>query len=215
MRAVLQSQRLVGRGVKVPASIDWTELMKTKLARFNPWPAETKEIIAKTHDIEVGYASFTDDQTIVVNGNEYQADHIIIATGQRPHRLDIPGKELLHNSTDVLSLQRLPEEVAFIGAGYVSMELATLLAAAGARVTIIDHSDQPLRAFPHQVVRTIIEEMTKRGIKFVYNTNVESVQKRVMISSLKLMVMRYKLNMSLMRLVGSLILTSLIWQLLV
>ena len=47
-RVVLQSQQLQGRGIKQAASIDWRELMATKLNRFNSWPEETKAIIAKS-----------------------------------------------------------------------------------------------------------------------------------------------------------------------
>lgn len=43
-RVVLQSQQLQGRGIKQAASIDWRELMATKLNRFNSWPEETKAI---------------------------------------------------------------------------------------------------------------------------------------------------------------------------
>lgn len=176
VRAALQANRLVGRGIKAPIQVDWQQLMQAKLNRFNPWPAETKEIIEKSHDVEVGYAKFLDDQTVEVNGHQYQAANIVIATGQTPHRLAIPGQELLHNSTDVLSLESLPSRVTLIGAGYVALELATLLAAAGAEVTVIDHSDRPLRSFPQGAVQTVIKEMTARGINFIYNTTVTAVK---------------------------------------
>jgi glutathione reductase (NADPH) len=68
-------------GISQPAKLDWEALMQTKLKRFDPWPGETRDIIKKNHDIEDGYASFVDNQTISVNGHQYQADHIIIATG--------------------------------------------------------------------------------------------------------------------------------------
>lgn len=179
VRVALQANRLLGRGIKNRVLIDWQQLMKTKLDRFNPWPAETKEIIEKSHDVESGYAQFIDNHTIEVNTHRYQANNIIIATGQRPNQLAIPGQELLHNSTDVLSLKHLPKRVAFIGAGYVAMELATLLSAAGAKVTIIDHSDQPLRGFPQSAVQTVVKEMQSRGIDFLYNTNVKEAKKQV------------------------------------
>ena len=151
VRNVLQSQQLVGKGVSHPATLDWHQLMQTKLDRFNPWPEETKEIIAQSHTVESGYAEFVDDHTVKVNGNTYQADHIIIATGQAPNILDIPGKENLHTSFDVLSLKELPQRMTFIGAGFVSLELATLVAAAGAHVTVVVHSDRVLREFPSLV----------------------------------------------------------------
>ena len=92
-RTVLQSQQLLGRGISQPATLDWQALMQTKLNRFDPWPAETREIIKKSHDVEDGYAHFVDNHTVMVNGRQYQANHIIIATGQTPNILDIPGNE--------------------------------------------------------------------------------------------------------------------------
>ena len=175
VRNVLQSQQLVGKGVSHPATLDWHQLMQTKLDRFNPWPEETKEIIAQSHTVESGYAEFVDDHTVKVNGNTYQADHIIIATGQTPNILDIPGKENLHTSFDVLSLKELPQRMTFIGAGFVSLELATLVAAAGAHVTVVVHSDRVLREFPQADCDVLVQAMQDRGIQFKFNTNTKAL----------------------------------------
>lgn len=176
-RAVLRTQQLLGHGVGKAAVLDWQQLMQTKLDRFTPWPEETRQIIAKSHDVEHGYAQFIDPQTIEVNGHQYQADKVIIATGQRPHRLAIPGAEFTHNSTDVLSLASLPRRVVFIGAGYVSLELATLLGAAGAEVTVVNHSARALKAFPEAKAAEVVDQMKKRGIRFRFNTGVMKVAK--------------------------------------
>lgn len=176
VRNALQSQQLVGRGISQPAKLDWSQLMQTKLARFNPWPAETKAIIEKNHDVEAGYAQFIDQQTIAVNDHEYQAKRIVIATGQHPHHLAIPGSDLAHTSTDVLSLTKLPKRVAIIGAGYVAMEMATLLGAAGADVTMLVRSDRALRGFAQADAASVVDAMQKRGIDFRFNTNAQSIQ---------------------------------------
>lgn len=174
-RTVLQSQQLLGRGISQPAKLDWEALMQTKLKRFDPWPGETRDIIKKSHDIEDGYASFVDNHTISVNGHQYQADHIIIATGQTPNILDIPGKEYLHTSYDLLSLKELPQRITIIGAGFVGLELATLVAAAGAEVTIVVHSDRVLREFTKAEDEALVNAMKQRGIKFSFNTDTQKV----------------------------------------
>ncbi len=174
-RTVLQSQQLLGRGISQPVKLDWEALMQTKLKRFDPWPGETRDIIKKSHDIEDGYASFVDNQTISVNGHQYQADHIIIATGQTPNILDIPGKEYLHTSYDLLSLKELPQRIMIIGAGFVGLELATLVAAAGAEVTIVVHSDRVLREFAKAEDEALVNAMKQRGIKFSFNTDTQKV----------------------------------------
>lgn len=175
VRTVLQSQQLLGRGISQPAKLDWEALMQTKLKRFDPWPGETRDIIKKSHDVEDGYASFVDNHTITVNGHQYQADHIIIATGQTPNILDIPGKEYLHTSYDLLSLKELPQQITIIGAGFVGLELATLVAAAGAEVTIVVHSDRVLREFTKAEDEALVNAMKQRGIKFSFNTDTQKV----------------------------------------
>ena len=174
-RTVLQSQQLLGRGISQPAKLDWEALMQTKLKRFDPWPGETRDIIKKNHDIEDGYASFVDNHTITVNGHQYRADHIIIATGQTPNILDISGKEYLHTSYDLLSLKELPQRITIIGAGFVGLELATLVAAAGAEVTIVVHSDRVLREFTKAEDEALVNAMKQRGIKFSFNTDTQKV----------------------------------------
>ena len=174
-RTVLQSQQLLGRGISQPAKLDWEALMQTKLKRFDSWPGETRDIIKKNHDIEDGYASFVDNHTITVNGHKYRADHIIIATGQTPNILDIPGKEYLHTSYDLLSLKELPQRITIIGAGFVGLELATLVAAAGAEVTIVVHSDRVLREFTKAEDEALVNAMKQRGIKFSFNTDTQKV----------------------------------------
>ncbi|OYS49456.1 pyridine nucleotide-disulfide oxidoreductase [Limosilactobacillus reuteri] len=174
-RTVLQSQQLLGRGIGQPAKLDWEALMQTKLKRFDPWPDETRNIIKKNHDIEDGYASFVDNHTITVNGHQYQANHIIIATGQTPNILDIPGKEYLHTSYDLLSLKELSQRITIIGAGFVGLELATLVAAAGAEVTIVVHSDRVLREFTKTEDEALVNAMQQRGIKFSFNTDTQKV----------------------------------------
>lgn len=178
VRPILQSQQLLGHGISQPAKLEWKSLMKTKLNRFDPWPAETRNIIKKSHDIEDGYASFIDNKTVSVNGHQYQADHIIIATGQTPNILDIPGKEYLHTNYDLLSLKELPKRITVIGAGFVGLELATLVAAAGAKVTIIVHSDRVLREFTKAEDQALVEAMEERGIKFSLNTDTQKISQR-------------------------------------
>lgn len=175
VRTVLQSQQLLGRGISQPAKLNWEELMRTKLNRFDPWPAETRATIEKTHDVEDGYASFVNNHTITVNGHQYQADNIIIVTGQTPNILAIPGKEYLHTSYDLLSLKELPQRITIIGAGFVGLELATLVAATGAEVTIVVHSDRVLREFTKAEDKMLVSAMKQRGIKFSFNTDTQKV----------------------------------------
>lgn len=138
--------------------------------RFASWPNETRKNISKISDVISGSAHFVDRQTIEVNRQYFQGNRIIIATGRRPHELSIPGAKFLHDSSDVLSLGTLPEHTTFIGGGYVAMELATFLAAAGSQVTILVRGDRVLRHFYQKYSRELVVRMKQRGIQFEFET---------------------------------------------
>lgn len=176
VHTALQSEQLAGRGL-VPAKIDWDQLMKTKKARFDSWPEETREIYQKMCDVAPGYGKFVAPHVIEVNGKQYQGENIIIATGHRPHRLMIPGHEFTHDSSDVLSLEKLPKHVVFFGGGYVGIELATFLAAAGSRVDIVVRHDKILRGFYQKYTRVLIKELEKRNIHFYFNCEPTEIKK--------------------------------------
>lgn len=76
----------------------------------------------------------------------------------------------MHDSSDVLSLNKVPEHATFIGAGYVAMELATFLAAAGSQVTILVRGEQVLRHFYQKYSSDLVNRMMQRGIQFRFAT---------------------------------------------
>lgn len=173
VRATLATTSLVGKGIDQAATVDWATLMKTKKARFDSWPSETKAIYEQLPGVtvKVGAGRFTGPHTIAVGDEEFAGDQIVIATGARPHRLDFSGSELTHDSTDVLSLEQLPATTTIIGGGYVAMELATLLAAAGGQVTLLIRGDRVLKSFARENVRRLVKKMTGRRIRFAFNTS--------------------------------------------
>lgn len=172
----LMSEALDGRGI-VPGKIDWAQLMKTKKARFDEWPEQTKEIYQKMCDVAEGYGKFVGPHTIEVNGKQYEGDKIVIATGHRPHRLTIPGSEYSHDSSDVLSLEKRPDHAIFFGGGYVGIELATFLAAAGTKVDILVRSERILRAFYGKYATELVEKMEERNIRIHFFTSPTEIKK--------------------------------------
>lgn len=171
VQAILSSRQFEKEGIiSQIGKLNWSQLMKEKKERFASWPNETRKNISKISDVISGSAHFVDRQTIEVNRQYFQGNRIIIATGRRPHELSIPGAKFLHDSSDVLSLNKLPEHVTFIGGGYVAMELATFLAAAGSQVTILVRGDRVLRYFYQKYSRELVVKMKERGIQFKFET---------------------------------------------
>ncbi|MFO5021014.1 FAD-dependent oxidoreductase, partial [Salmonella enterica subsp. enterica serovar 1,4,[5],12:i:-] len=77
-------------------------------------------------DYLAGTARFINENTIMVGEEKISAEHFILATGQRPSILPIDGNGFLQTSTDFLSLSELPQDIIFIGAGYIAFELAMI-----------------------------------------------------------------------------------------
>ena len=177
VHTALMSQQLVGRGLVQEAKINWQQLMKTKKARFDSWPEETKANFYKLGDVAEGYGKFVEPHVIEVNNEKYEGEKIIIATGAHPHKVHFPGDDLTHTSTDVLSLDNLPKRTTIIGGGYISMELGTFLAAAGSDVTILVRSDRVLRNFYHQYTVKLVDEMARRNIHIRLFTEVNTLEK--------------------------------------
>lgn len=111
-----------------------------------------------------GYARFVDKETVEVNGELIRAKHILIATGGKASRPDIPGSELGAISDDVFAWENLPASVAVIGAGYIAVELAGVLHQLGVKTDLFVRKHRPLRNFDSYIVDALVEEMDKTGL---------------------------------------------------
>ncbi len=164
-------------GLQSEFKLDWGKLMEHKNKILGELP-KTMEANLKKAGIEIirGEARFTDEHTVEVAGTSYTAETIVIATGQRPAELNIPGEELLITSNEFLYLPELPEDIVLIGAGYVAMELASIASRAGSRVHIVQVSDRVLNGFHQPYARQLTEKMKQDGIQFHFNEKVTAVQ---------------------------------------
>ena len=126
-----------------------------------------------------GYGRFADTNTVEVNGDHYQAPHVVIATGGQPIVPDLPGAELGITSDGFFQLTRLPEKVAIIGGGYIGVELGGLLRALGSSVTLIAMEDRILERFDDMVSDVLAREMRKQGIVIETGFEVKELQRHV------------------------------------
>ncbi|MFV0561072.1 MAG: dihydrolipoyl dehydrogenase family protein [Enterococcus sp.] len=164
---------------KVETKIDWEKLMQHKHSIIDPLSGQLQGMLEKVGvQFIFGHGEFIDGQTVQVGTQTYTADKFVVATGQRPARLNIPGKEYLKNSTDFLDLPHLPERMTFIGAGYVSMELASIAVAAGSKVTIIEFAPTSLNGFDSEFADKLVKKMEADGVEFFFNQGVSSVEKQ-------------------------------------
>jgi dihydrolipoamide dehydrogenase len=99
---------------------------------------------------------------------------IIVATGSEPQELrSLPfDHETVLSSTSVLELRALPASLLIIGGGYIGCEFATLFAALGTKVTIVEMLTHLLPGQDARVARTIQSSFKKRAISFLLETTV-------------------------------------------
>ena len=111
-----------------------------------------------------GSARFVDRHTIEVDGRQYTADHIVVATGGYPIVPPLPGADLGITSDGFFELSEQPRRVAIIGGGYIGVELAGVLRALGSDVTVVGLEARVLETFDCMLSEVLMEEMRKQGI---------------------------------------------------
>lgn len=123
-----------------------------------------------------GHAAFDGKHSATItpiDGDEQttmEFENAIIATGSRP--IELPGfsfeDDAVIDSSAVLSLEQPPENIVVIGAGYVGMELATVLARAGTDVTVLEMLDSALPGFPEDLTRPVRSHLQELGVDFQF-----------------------------------------------
>lgn len=128
-------------------------------------------------DAITGRARFVDAHTLEVDGETYTADHIVIATGGSPTLPDLPGAEFGITSDGFFELEALPRRVAIVGAGYIAVELAGMLRALGAEVTLVLRGEHLLRGFDAMLRESLMEEMLGAGVNILGGTQVQALER--------------------------------------
>jgi glutathione reductase (NADPH) len=119
----------------------------------------------------LGDASFSGPRKVQVNGMEYMADHVLIATGGYPTIPDCPGANFGVTSDGFFDIQNLPEKCVVVGAGYIAVELAGILNALGSDTTLVVRKSGVLRQFDEMVPMAVEEAMIRDGVNIVRHTD--------------------------------------------
>lgn len=111
-----------------------------------------------------------------VDGREFTAEQILIATGSAPAILPIPGADLAITSDDLLKLTSLPKSIAIIGGGVIGMEFASILQAFGVEVTVIEYCKEILPPFDKEVAKRLRTTLSRRGVKIIVGAAVSKIE---------------------------------------
>jgi len=129
-------------------------------------------------EIITGKAHLLDAHTVVVDNNEYSAERIVIATGGWPSVPDIPGKQHILTSNEMFFLKKLPKSIVITGGGYIAAEFASILHGLGVNITLCHRGHKLLRGFDEDIRDFVGNEMARRGINVLLNTDIEAIESK-------------------------------------
>lgn len=156
------------------------------------WPTlrdnKTKEIqrlngiygnLLKNAGVELidGRATIVDPHTVSVNGKNYSAERILVATGGWPTYPDIPGAEHMISSNEAFYLDEFPQRVMVLGGGYIAVEFAGIFNGLGAKTELIYRGPLFLRGFDKEIREFTAKEVAQKGVQLTFDTNIESIEK--------------------------------------
>jgi len=177
-QAVASASHLVGQGIAAAPKTDWRGLQELKQQFLDGLSEEVVDGFQSAGiDTFHGHAQMVGPNTVEVGEKRINAKHIVLATGALPHRISIPGCELIGTSNDFLELKELPPRVIFIGGGYISCEFATVSAYAGGQATILQRSERILKQFDPDCVKKVVEAAEHCGIDILTNESPVKVEK--------------------------------------
>ena len=135
----------------------------------------------RRHNVDVykGFASFIDEHNINIKSEKdivIEGKNILIATGSYPvNPAEIPfdGKRILDSDT-ILKIKRFPKSLCVIGAGVIGCEYATIYAAMGVKVYLINNRDKILPFLDSEISDALVSQMKKQGIEILFNTSIKN-----------------------------------------
>ncbi|HSW32659.1 MAG TPA: glutathione-disulfide reductase [Steroidobacteraceae bacterium] len=125
-----------------------------------------------------GRATLVDSHTIEIATRRYTARHVLIATGGRPVRPDIPGAGLAITSDEAFQLAELPCRVLIVGGGYVGVEFGGIFHGLGAHVAIAYRGEQILRGFDDDVRHHLHDELVRKGLDVRLHCDLRGIERR-------------------------------------
>lgn len=176
-----RSKHLKGKGIVEPPEISWASVLEEKNRFTYGIPDSTVEsLMGAGIDFLEGTAQFVAPDELKVDDQHLKASFYVLATGAKPMTLPFEGNQHLIDNSEFLNLKALPDNVYFIGGGFISFEFAHFAARLGPeniKPAIIEVSDRPLAPFDSEMVQLLVEASEKEGIQIHTQVNIETIEK--------------------------------------
>ncbi|MFM7485743.1 MAG: dihydrolipoyl dehydrogenase [Cytophagales bacterium] len=136
-------------------------------------------------DIHTGVGSFVDKNTVSVTAADGKttnitADNIIIATGSKPTPLPFApfDKKRIISSTEALELQEIPKHLIVVGGGVIGMELGSVYARIGSKVSVVEFLDSLIPTMDGTMGKELQKATKKLGMDFYLGHKVTAVENK-------------------------------------
>jgi len=131
-------------------------------------------------DVISGYGKVKPDKIVDVDGIEYQADHVVIATGARSRALPtIPqdGKKII-GYREAMNLPKQPKKLIIVGSGAIGVEFAYFYNSLGTKVTIVEYLPNLVPLEDHEISKELEKSFRKGGINVMTSSEVISISNK-------------------------------------
>ena len=161
--------------------VDLAQMMQRKSEVISQTCDGVKFLMDKNKiDIHHGVGSFLDKNTIQVKGEKdlkIETTNVIIATGSKPNFFPgmEPDKKRIITSTEALKLKEIPKNLIVIGGGVIGLELGSVYARLGSKVTVLEYADSLIPTMDKTLGKELMKVLKKEGFKFNFNHSVENV----------------------------------------
>ncbi|WP_035334160.1 dihydrolipoyl dehydrogenase [Dokdonia sp. PRO95] len=139
------------------------------------------QFLMKKNKIDVinGFGKIKPGKKVDVDGKEYSANHIIIATGARSRELPNLKQdgETVIGYRKAMTLEKQPKSMIVVGSGAIGVEFASFYNTMGTEVTIVEYLPNVVPVEDEDVSKQFERSMKKAGIKVMTNSSVEKVEK--------------------------------------
>lgn len=133
-------------------------------------------------DVIHGYGSLMDATTVAIKNEKenkkIQAKKIILATGSKPSSLkgvEVDKKRII-TSTEILQLQEIPKHLIIIGGGVIGLELGSVYARLGAKVSVVEFTDAIIGTMDRSLGKELQKSLQKLGFEFYLGHRVSSAK---------------------------------------
>jgi len=161
------------------ATFDWKTLIANKDREIQRLNGIYRSILVDSGvTLLQAHARLVDAHTVEVEGKQYTAEHILIATGGWPHVPAIPGREHAITSNEAFYLESLPRRVLVVGGGYIAVEFASIFHGCGADTKLLYRGELFLRGFDGSLRDHLKDEMIKKGVDLRFNADIVHIDKQ-------------------------------------